>query len=123
MLVFVSPKVQGPTILHPHVIYVLVEQKLTVMSHKAEMKRKLVVVTPDIYNNLDLLVGSKEFSQVIVWLTGSSTIATIDLSSLLWLRTVIYNDGWKRSSHEGRGIPYHTWNLHPGRVSGLFCMV
>lgn len=35
------------------------------LSSKTEMKRKLAVVTPDIYNNLDLLVGSKEFSQVI----------------------------------------------------------
>ena len=42
----------------------MAEQKLTVLSQKAEMKRKLAVVTQDMYNNLDLLVGSSEFVQV-----------------------------------------------------------
>lgn len=34
------------------------------LTQKGEMKRKLAGVTLDIYNSLDLLVGSAEFSQV-----------------------------------------------------------
>lgn len=41
----------------------LSRQKLA-LSHKAEMKRKLAMVTPEIYNGLDLLVDTPEFSQV-----------------------------------------------------------
>lgn len=40
------------------------KQKLTIGPQKAEMKRKLATVTPDIYNGLDLIVGSPEFNQV-----------------------------------------------------------
>lgn len=40
------------------------KQKLGVVSQKAEMKRKLATVTPEIYNGLDLIVDSPEFNQV-----------------------------------------------------------
>lgn len=42
----------------------LSKQKLTIVSQKAEMKRKLATVTPEIYNGLDLIVDSPEFNQV-----------------------------------------------------------
>ncbi|CAM9350980.1 unnamed protein product [Scytosiphon promiscuus] len=45
-------------------------EKLTMVSQKAEMKRKLAAVTPEIYNSLDLLVDSPEFAQVKATLTG-----------------------------------------------------
>lgn len=38
------------------------------VSQKAEMKRKLAAVTPEIYNSLDLLVDSAEFAQVMLGL-------------------------------------------------------
>lgn len=40
------------------------KQKLTIVAQKAEMKRKLATVTPEIYNGLDLIVDSPEFNQV-----------------------------------------------------------
>lgn len=43
----------------------MIPQKLPVPGHKTEMKHQLAIYTPQIYNSLDLLVGSPEFAQVL----------------------------------------------------------
>lgn len=59
------------------------------MSRKAEMKRKLATVTPEIYNGLDLIVDSPEFNQVgsrlNVSIAGNNSVALRHVVLFLWV--------------------------------------